>query len=104
MKPKLSLEDTMNQLKAENAELKVKNKQRRDRIKQLEMKYENTGTLMGQMTLKARLEESEYKHSIVCEALENLLDDIDVAALPQGAFYMTRKVARKALNGISDEN
>ena len=52
--------------------------------------------------LKARLEESEYKHSIVCEALETLLDQIDVAALPKGAFYKARQDGRLALNGVVD--
>jgi len=50
---------------------------------------------------KAKREESEFKHAVVCEALENLLDDIDLAAIPQGAFYISRKVARKALNGVT---
>jgi hypothetical protein len=66
MKPKLSLEDTMNQL-------------------------------------KARLEESEYKHSLVCEALENLLDAIDSSSFNH-MYYSQRKEARKVLNGISDDN
>jgi hypothetical protein len=51
--------------------------------------------------LKARLEESEYKHSIVCEALENLLDG---SPWEMVEWAELRKAARKALNGISDDN
>lgn len=36
-----------------------KSKERRDRIKQLEMKYENTGTMMGHQTTALRIQELE---------------------------------------------
>jgi hypothetical protein len=47
----------------------------------------------------ARLEDSEYKHSLVCEALETLLDAIDSSSFNH-MYYSQRKAARQALDGI----
>lgn len=66
MKPILSLEETMNQL-------------------------------------KARLGESEYKYAVVCEALENLLDEIDSRAY-NNYFYDQMVAGRQALLGVVDSD
>ena len=68
---RLSLEETMNNLKAE-------------------LKRE-----------KAKREESEYRHAVTCEALENLLECSPTNA---GEWYSLRQAARETLNGITDDN
>lgn len=45
----------------------------------------------------AKREESEYRHAVTAEALENLLDAIH---LPSYVFQDAVKAGRKALNGV----
>lgn len=51
--------------------------------------------------LKARLEESEYRHVATAEALENLVDAIDRSTFNH-LYYWECKAAKKALNGIEE--
>jgi hypothetical protein len=52
--------------------------------------------------LNARLEESEYKHALVCEAVEGFLDTGHLTTIRE--WQQLCQAARKALNGISDDN
>ncbi|HLG26746.1 MAG TPA: hypothetical protein VI423_03080 [Paenisporosarcina sp.] len=50
---------------------------------------------------KAKREESEYRHALICEALENLLDGNPFMTLEWAGLRMA---GRKVLNGIADDN
>jgi hypothetical protein len=51
---------------------------------------------------KAKREESEYRHAVTCEALENLLDAIDSSSFNH-MYYSQRKEARKVLNEVDHD-
>jgi predicted nuclease with TOPRIM domain len=87
-------------LEIENAELKAKNKDRRNEIYQLKKRYENTASLMNSSNQLLRLKTLTADNDLMREALTKIATPYKDSDIPVLSLFQMRTVAKSALSEV----